>query len=38
LEGREERKCWVCKQFGHLAKDCRNKEGRVEEEEEEDRK
>jgi len=31
LEGREGRKCWGCKQFGHMAKDCRNKGGRVEE-------
>jgi len=31
LEGREGRKCWVCKQFSHLAKNCRNKGGRVEE-------
>ena len=31
LEGREGRKCWGCKQFGHMAKDCRNKDGRVEE-------
>ena len=31
LEGREGRKCWECKWFGHLAKNCRNKGGRVEE-------
>ena len=31
LEGREGRKCWECKQFSHLAKNCRNKGGRVEE-------
>jgi len=31
LEGREGRKCWECKQFGHLAKNCRSKEGRIEE-------
>ena len=31
LEGRKGRKCCGCKQFGHLAKDCRNKGGRVEE-------
>jgi len=31
LEGREGRKCWQCKQFSHLAKNCRNKGGRVEE-------
>jgi len=31
LEGREGRKCWKCKQFGHMAKDCRNKGGKVEE-------
>jgi len=31
LEERKRRKCWGCKQFGHLAKDCRNKRGRVEE-------
>ena len=33
LEGREGRKCWECKRFGHLAKNCRNKGGRVEEKE-----
>jgi len=31
LEGREDRKCWECKRFGHLVKNCRNKGGRVEE-------
>jgi len=31
LEGREGRKCWECKQFGHLAKNCRNTGGKVEE-------
>jgi len=31
LEGREGRKCWECKQFSHLAKNCRNKGGRVKE-------
>jgi len=31
LEGREGRKCWECKRFGHLAKNCRNKGERVEE-------
>jgi len=31
LKGREGRKCWECKWFGHLAKNCRNKGGRVEE-------
>jgi len=31
LEGREGRKCWGCKQFGYMAKDCWNKGGRVEE-------
>ena len=31
LEGREGRKCWGCKQFSHMAKNCRNKGGRVEE-------
>jgi len=31
LEGRENRKCWGYKQFGHMAKDCWNKGGRVEE-------
>jgi len=30
LEEREEKKCWGCKQFGHLAKNCRNKGRRVE--------
>jgi len=32
LEGRESRRCWGYKQFGHMAKDCRNKGGRKEEE------
>jgi len=31
LEKRERRKCWGCKQFGHLVKDCRNKREREEE-------
>jgi len=31
LERREERKCWGCKQFGHLAKNCKNKGRRMEE-------
>jgi len=31
LEGREGRRCWECKQFGHMAKNCRNKGGRMEE-------
>jgi len=31
LEERKERKCWGCKQFSHLAKDCRNKREREEE-------
>ena len=31
LEGREGRKCWECKWFSHLAKNCRNKGERVEE-------
>jgi len=31
LEGREGRKCWGCKQFGHMAKNCWNKGGIVEE-------
>jgi len=31
LQGREGKKCWGCKQFGHLAKNCRNRGGRVEE-------
>jgi len=31
LEGREGRKFWECKRFSHLAKNCRNKGGRVEE-------
>jgi len=30
LEEREGRKCWGCKQFSHLAKNCRNKGGKVE--------
>ena len=30
LEGRKGKKCWECKQFGHLAKNCRNKGGREE--------
>jgi len=24
LEGRDGRKCWGCKRFGHLAHNCRN--------------
>ena len=28
LEEREGKKCWECRQFGHLAKNCRNKGGR----------
>jgi len=32
LEGREGRKCWGCREFGHLAKNCRNKGGRVKKE------
>jgi len=31
LEEREGRKCWGCKRFGHLAKNCRIKGGRMEE-------
>jgi len=31
LEGGERRKCWECKQFGHLAKNYRNKGERAEE-------
>jgi len=31
LKGRGGRKCWECKEFGHLVKNCRNKGGRVEE-------
>ena len=31
LEGREDRKCWGCKQFSHIAKNYRNKGGRVKE-------
>jgi len=30
LEGREGKKCWKCRQFGHLVKNCRNKGGREE--------
>jgi len=26
IEGREGRMCWGCKKFGHLARNCRNKE------------
>lgn len=26
LEGRERRKCWGCRKFGHLAHNYRNKE------------
>ena len=28
LEGKKEQKCWGCKGFGHLAWNCRNKEGK----------
>jgi len=31
LEGREGCRCWNCRLFGHLAKNCRNKEGKREE-------
>jgi len=31
LKGREGKKYWECKRFSHLAKNCRNKGGRVEE-------
>ena len=31
LKGKEGRKYWGCNQIGHLAKNCRNKGGRVEE-------
>jgi len=27
IEDREERVCWGCKRFGHLACNCRNKKG-----------
>jgi len=27
LEGRKGKLCWCCKKFGHLACNCRNKEG-----------
>ena len=30
LEEREGKKCWKCRQFSHLAKNYRNKEGREE--------
>jgi len=26
IEGREGRMCWGCKKFGHLTRNCRNKE------------
>jgi len=26
IEGRKERMCWGCRKFGHLARNCRNKE------------
>ena len=26
IEGRKERICWGCRKFGHLARNCRNKE------------
>jgi len=32
LEGKEGRKCWLCRQFSHLAKNCRNKREREERE------
>jgi len=28
LEGKKEQECWNCKGFGHLAQNCRNKEGK----------
>ena len=28
LEEKKERECWSCKGFGHLAQNCRNKEGK----------
>jgi len=31
LEERKGKKCWRCKQFSHLAKNCRNKRERIEE-------
>jgi len=31
LEGREEHRCWNCRLFGHLAKNCRNKGGKEKE-------
>jgi len=31
LEGREGHRCWNCRLFGHLAKNCRNKEGKEDE-------
>jgi len=30
IEEKEGKKCWECRQFGHLAKNCRNKGGREE--------
>jgi len=27
LEGKDRRKCWGCKRFGHLAYNCRSKGG-----------
>jgi len=31
IEGKEERICWECKRFGHLARNCRNKKGEAKE-------
>jgi len=30
LEGREGHRCWNCRLFGHLAKNCKNKRGKEE--------
>jgi len=35
IEEREGKKCWECRQFGHLAKNCRNKRGKEEEKDDE---
>ena len=30
LEGKKEQECWNCKEFGHLAQNCRNKKEKEE--------